>query len=751
SPTGTAPVGRELASAGYDSVNQRLIMVGGWRSSTGSSRNDIIQLSLTSGSEAWTEIKSNDTSNMGVLTFSNGTAAVDTERNLLVIAMIYGYDATDKYVYAFDMADTSVGAPLYSLTIVDYFRARDAPAYAYNSARGELLLINGYSAMDDDTTIANGEHISEVWAYNRTSQTWRSAAKGPVGITQSEGGLAVYDSVNDRVIYFGGLRGATQVSNDVWELKADAYGMYKATKLSPSGTLPSQRWLMAGCYDAANHRMVIWGGQSDTAILGDVWALDLTLGAEAWTQLSPTGTAPTPAWQSAYAYDSVNKRLYVHGGQTGASYTSQLFYLNLSTTNGAWVNTGVTGGLSVRGAVMGYDSTSQRLICFGGFDGTVVNNTVRYTSTSSFTSWTTQSTPNTPAARRSAGASMIDRTFVVSCGRPVSGTWYNDLHELDMATEPAAWLWRARTPKVYQPIATGLTGLAEGNYHWRSWLASGATASAAASFGGNSESAVDFIIGADHTGQIKVYDGSDWVWKPVKVWNGSTWTAKPLRYWDGSVWQPYAAGPSTVAIDAVAPGATAAFINNNTTLSWTHTCSGMDRYLVVGIVVGAGQTSWTTSVTCNGNAMTSLGRQMSNNQNDGFVELFGIIPPAGSCTIVATTSSNAQPMIGGSISATGVDQTSPVRTYLSAYGDGTTIQVTPTGASGDLFIDAACCGSGILTSAQTLQTLKNYNYSTAAGNMAMSTAPGAASANMGYSCEADWWGIASVALRASGT
>lgn len=569
-------------------------------------------------------------------------------------------------------------------------------------------------------------------------------------MTQSEGGLAVYDSANDRVIYFGGLRGSSQMSNDVWELKADAYGMYKATKLNPSGTLPAQRWLVAGCYDAANHRMVIWGGQNSSTILGDTWALDLTPGAEAWTQLSPTGTAPTAAWQCAYAYDSVNKRLYVHGGQTGASYTSQLFYLNLSTTNGTWVNTGVTGGLAVRGAVMGYDSTSQRLICFGGFDGTVVNNTVRYTSTSAFTSWTTQATPNTPAARRSAGAIMIDRTFVVSCGRPVSGTWYNDVNELDMATEPAAWLWTARTPKVYQPIATGLTGLAEGNYHWRSWLTAGLTVSAAVSFGSNSESSVDFIILSVNSGKIKVYDGSSWVWKPVKVWNGSSWVAKTLRYWDGSNWHPYAAGASTVAIDAVGPSSAGIVAAGTTSVSWSHTCSGTNRYLVAAVVVGGGQTTWNTTATCNGVSMTSLGRQQSNNQNDGYIELFGIIPPVGACTIVVTCDNTVTyGLIGGSISATGVNQTTPTRTVVKAYGDGTSIQVAPAGATGDLFVDAACCGSDIGASLQTLQVQKNYNVSTGAGNLSMSTAPGAATATMGYTSQSDWWGIIGVALRAA--
>jgi hypothetical protein len=37
-------------------------------------------------------------------------------------------------------------------------------------------------------------------------------------------------------------------------------------------------------------------------------------------------------------------------------------------------------------------------------------------------------------------------------------------------------------------------------------------------------------------GQIKVWDGTQWVAKPVKVWNGSEWIVKPLKYWDGTEW-----------------------------------------------------------------------------------------------------------------------------------------------------------------------------------------------------------------------
>lgn len=538
SPGGTAPAIRELPSIGYDVVNQRALLMGGWQGTATNNRNDIFQLSLTSGSETWTQIKSNDLNNQGVLAFSNGAAAVDSDRNFMVVATQLGYDSTSKYVYAFDMNNTSMSAPLYGLTTVDSFRARDAPGYVFNPVRNEWLLINGYSAMDDDATISRGEHISEIWAYNRTTNSWRYAAKGPLSMPQGEGGISVYDAANDRIIYFGGLTGTNQRTNDVWQLKADIHGMYVATKLTPSGSLPTQRWLMAGCYDATNQRMIIWGGQSASGVLGDVWALSLTPGTETWTQLSPTGSAPTAAWQSCFAFDSANKRLYIHAGATDAgstTFTSQLFYLDISTTNCAWVNTGVTGGLGVRGAALGYDPVAQRLVCFGGFDGTNVINTVRYTSTSSFTSWTTQSTANTPTARRSSGYIVIGNYFLIACGRPPTGTWFSDTHELNFTDPPSFWSWTAKSPAIYQVGAVAATSLvSRASYHWQAWGITGSTVGVAQSFGGNSESAADFIAGSAG-GRVKVSNVS-WAAKPVKIWNGSAWVTKPVKFWNGSAW-----------------------------------------------------------------------------------------------------------------------------------------------------------------------------------------------------------------------
>lgn len=38
-------------------------------------------------------------------------------------------------------------------------------------------------------------------------------------------------------------------------------------------------------------------------------------------------------------------------------------------------------------------------------------------------------------------------------------------------------------------------------------------------------------------GYIKVWNGSQWIAKPMKVWDGSQWIQKPVKFWDGSQWR----------------------------------------------------------------------------------------------------------------------------------------------------------------------------------------------------------------------
>src|SRR5262249_39311927 len=147
----------------------------------------------------------------------------------------------------------------------------------------------------------------------------------------------------------------------------------------------------------------------------------------------------------------------------------------------------------------------------------------------------------------------------------------------------------------------------------------------------------------------------------------------------------------------------------------------------------------------------------SNNNVDGFVQLFYLTAPApGAHTIQATfTGGTPASMEGGSVSFTGVDQTTPVRNVRTSFGSSATPSVTVPSAPGNVVIDAFVSGcDGAMTSNKTLQWLRQVNCATAGGNAGQSTAAGAASVVMGYTIPADWWGMIGlgiVAARGSST
>src|SRR5204862_256568 len=129
-----------------------------------------------------------------------------------------------------------------------------------------------------------------------------------------------------------------------------------------------------------------------------------------------------------------------------------------------------------------------------------------------------------------------------------------------------------------------------------------------------------------------------------------------------------------VTVDAVGPSAAGASVSSGTTLSWSHTVSPTGSNLLLTVAVAVGRTPDTglaLSVTYNGVPMTSAGLVHSNNQNAGLVQMFYLPAPApGAHTVQVTLSGGSADLEAGSVSFTGVDQTTPVRNIASRFGSG---------------------------------------------------------------------------------
>jgi hypothetical protein len=153
----------------------------------------------------------------------------------------------------------------------------------------------------------------------------------------------IFDKTSDRMTIFGGaLQGQGTLLNDTWVLtNADGGGQGTPTwtQLNPTGTLPGVRLFHSAVYDPNTNRMMIFGGYSAPGqcfhVFNDVWVLTSPNGApgQQWTQLSPTGSLPSPRRDHSAVYDPNTNRMIVFGGDSACQ----------PPTNDVWVLSNANG------------------------------------------------------------------------------------------------------------------------------------------------------------------------------------------------------------------------------------------------------------------------------------------------------------------------------------------------------------------------------------------------------------------------
>ena len=233
----------------------------------------------------------------------------------------------------------------------------------------------------------------------------------------------------------------------------------------PATTGPSARYGSASAYDDANDRLILFGGQTAGGEIADVWVLENATGlggAPRWTQVTPNGGPGAPArgrsvlrrqqqadrlrrlragmhrrrigrlgahacerhrrnpgvarpagrpgarFGHAAGYDSLNRRLIVFGGSSGANVHSDVWLLRDATGAGTpgWDVLAPGSGPSPReGASAVYHASSNRLLVFGGREaaGTVSNQTWTLAGANGLAStpaWSLLATQGTPPAAR---------------------------------------------------------------------------------------------------------------------------------------------------------------------------------------------------------------------------------------------------------------------------------------------------------------------------------------------------------------
>jgi hypothetical protein len=253
---------------------------------------------------------------------------------------------------------------------------------------------------------------------------------------------AIYDPANTRLILFGGWNGR-RFFNDLWALDLTP-GAEGWSQIQPDGVRPRPRAWHSAIHDDANGRMILYGGRGYGGDLDDVWELDLTPGAERWKELLPAGSPPGARYGHTGVYDGGDKRLLVFGGAGDGKLADDLWSLSLTPGGEAWAELAPTGSPPQARALhsAAVDAADGRMLVVGGRGSSAnLNDTWTLDLTPGSETWAPLSPSGTPPAARRCHTAIYDPGGgrLVLFGGIGSGGFLGDLWALTLTPGSEAW------------------------------------------------------------------------------------------------------------------------------------------------------------------------------------------------------------------------------------------------------------------------------------------------------------------------
>lgn len=325
-PTGTMPEARQSPGAVYvktdvDSFGSMYIFGG-----TGASLyNNMFKLTLRPQQESWTSVTiqgswpeprtgfvmAYDKVNNKILGFGGDKS------NYIVVGDNWQFDIDSM---RWERLDTTV-----------WFLSpnpRVSPYVCYNDSEGTMILFGG-------TAFPNWWKC-DAWKWNLASAAWEQLSPyGEIPFPR-QGGVSVYDRMNDRMIFFGGQKGTNQygeLTNETWSLGPLGSSLCKYELLHPTGNPPPNIRHSVAVYDQLNQRMLVFGGGDEYGnYYNTIWSLSLQKDTEYWQTLTVGGTPPPGMFCHVAVFDEVNGRMIVFGGKTVSTQINDVYCLDSITT-----------------------------------------------------------------------------------------------------------------------------------------------------------------------------------------------------------------------------------------------------------------------------------------------------------------------------------------------------------------------------------------------------------------------------------
>lgn len=240
----------------------------------------------------------------------------------------------------------------------------------YDTAHRRMVVFGGFDFNYTETNDVYTLDLSGAPPYTWTKLSPTGTPPGP-----RANHSAVYDSANQRMIVYGGINGANGLG-DVYALSLPTAAPFAWSTLTPGGG-PLPRYQHSAIADPLNSRMVVFGGHDGDAVLDGSLLSNETWSFSASGPWIPFFFSGTPGFRSGHSavYDAANQRMLVFGGMTAVPIpspilTNELWSMRLDSTP-AWsiLSPTVPPGLTPRyGHGAAYDSAKNRMLIYGGYD-----------------------------------------------------------------------------------------------------------------------------------------------------------------------------------------------------------------------------------------------------------------------------------------------------------------------------------------------------------------------------------------------
>lgn len=488
SPTGTAPAQRYYFGGGFDELNNRAYIWGGYN---GADLGDFWELSFANSRDgAWTQRTPTGTSPAARANIGQSTAYDAKGQKFWLFA---GWGAS--YYNDVNVLDLSTTVPAW--TNLKANGAVGSPAARRNALclwdknRNQLIMYGGNTS--------GTANKSDVWKFNLSTNTFTQIATAGSQPPIAELQTGAIDHVNNRMLVWGGWTGSagTQI-REVWELDLVNETWTNKTD-SDLDSIPMGNYGSFSALDTKHNYWYCFGGvgsdtyeaQRDHTVNMNVVENPITFTSLNKNTFMRALDAPGFAWNPdlghmmfAGGYSNMTDDTTI----TTGDHMNSIYTYNPSTN--VWENPTLNlhGFFPREGSLLVYDTNRDRYILFGGYtgDGIGLNDTweIKANAVGDYVVRRMRPTGTLPPGRwLMAGAydSTNDRIVITQGGEGFEAPNLNDVWSLTFgASEDGAWA--QRTPTGTPTTATWGATYANDTDRSRLYIIGGTTSNGGATF-----------------------------------------------------------------------------------------------------------------------------------------------------------------------------------------------------------------------------------------------------------------------------